>query len=40
MSKGDLIIIPGHTPHWWSSLDGDINYMIVRSDPDGKMRLK
>jgi len=40
VSKGDLIVIPGRTPHWWSSLDGDINYMIVRADPDGKMTLK
>lgn len=40
VSKGDLIVIPGRTPHWWSSLDGDINYMIIRSDPDGTLRLK
>jgi mannose-6-phosphate isomerase-like protein (cupin superfamily) len=40
VSKGDVIIIPGRTPHWWSSLDGDINYMIIRSDPDGRMNLK
>jgi mannose-6-phosphate isomerase-like protein (cupin superfamily) len=40
VSKGDLIIIPGRTPHWWSSLDSDINYMIVRSDPDARLRLK
>lgn len=40
VSKGDLIIIPGRTPHWWSSLDGDINYMIIRPDPDGRMNLK
>jgi mannose-6-phosphate isomerase-like protein (cupin superfamily) len=40
VSKGDLIIIPGRTPHWWSSLDGDLNYMIIRPDPDGKMNLK
>ncbi|HUR36045.1 MAG TPA: hypothetical protein VM032_19720 [Vicinamibacterales bacterium] len=40
VSKGDLIIIPGRTPHWWSSLDGDINYMIIRPDPDGRIRLK
>jgi mannose-6-phosphate isomerase-like protein (cupin superfamily) len=40
VSKGDLIIIPGRTPHWWSSLDADINYMIVRPDPDGRMTLK
>jgi len=40
VSRGDLIIIPGRTPHWWSSLDGDITYMIVRPDPDGRMTLK
>jgi mannose-6-phosphate isomerase-like protein (cupin superfamily) len=40
VGKGDLIVIPGGTPHWWSGLDGDINYMIIRSDPDGRMRLK
>jgi hypothetical protein len=40
VAKGDLIIIPGRTPHWWSSLDGDINYMIIRPDPDGRMNLK
>jgi mannose-6-phosphate isomerase-like protein (cupin superfamily) len=40
VSKGDVIIIPGRTPHWWSSLDGDLNYMIIRPDPDGKLKLK
>jgi mannose-6-phosphate isomerase-like protein (cupin superfamily) len=40
VSKGDLIIIPGRTPHWWSSLDGDINYMIIRPDPDGGIKIK
>ena len=40
VSKGDVIIIPGRTPHWWSSLDSDIHYLIVRADPDGKMSLK
>ena len=40
VTKGDIIIIPGRTPHWWSSLDGDINYLIYRPDPDGRMNLK
>ena len=40
VSAGDLIIIPGRTPHWWSSLEGDIRYMIVRTDPAGTMNLK
>ena len=40
VSAGDTIVIPGRTPHWWSSLEGDIRYMIVRSDPAGVMNLK
>jgi mannose-6-phosphate isomerase-like protein (cupin superfamily) len=40
VSPGDIIIIPGRTPHWWSSLDTDIRYMIVRADPVGTMTLK
>ncbi len=40
VAPGDLIIIPGHTPRWWSSLEGDIRYMIIRPDPDGRLRLK
>lgn len=40
VGKGDMIIIPGRTPHWWSSLDGDIKYMIIRPDPAGTMKLK
>jgi hypothetical protein len=32
---GDMIIIPGNLPHWWSSLDTDIRYLIVRPDPEG-----
>jgi mannose-6-phosphate isomerase-like protein (cupin superfamily) len=40
VSKGDIIIIPGRTPHWWSSLESDINYLIYRPDPDGRMNLK
>jgi mannose-6-phosphate isomerase-like protein (cupin superfamily) len=40
VSPGDVIVIPGRTPHWWSSLDTDIRYMIVRADPVGTMTLK
>ena len=32
---GDVIIIPGNVPHWWSSLDSDIRYLIYRPDPEG-----
>ena len=40
VTKGDVVIIPGHTPHWWTNLEGDISYMIVRPDPEGKQTLK
>ena len=32
---GDVVIIPGNSQHWWSSLDSDIRYLIVRPDPEG-----
>jgi mannose-6-phosphate isomerase-like protein (cupin superfamily) len=40
VSKGDIIIIPGHVPHWWSHLEGDVTYLIVRPDPEGTLALK
>jgi mannose-6-phosphate isomerase-like protein (cupin superfamily) len=35
VARGDVIIIPGNVPHWWSSLDSDIRYLIYRPDPEG-----
>jgi len=35
VGPGDIIIIPGNLPHWWSSLDSDIRYLIYRPDPEG-----
>lgn len=32
---GDVIVIPGNLPHWWSALDSDIKYLIYRPDPEG-----
>jgi len=40
VTPGDVVIIPGRTPHWWSDLEGDIKYLIVRPDPSGRMPLK
>jgi mannose-6-phosphate isomerase-like protein (cupin superfamily) len=40
VGPGDIIIIPGRAPHWWSSLDSDIRYLIFRPDPDGRLPLK
>ena len=37
---GDVIVIPGHTPHWWSELESDIEYLIFRPDPDNRMGLR
>jgi mannose-6-phosphate isomerase-like protein (cupin superfamily) len=40
LSKGDVVIIPGGVPHGWASVEGDITYLIVRSDPSKKIALK
>jgi mannose-6-phosphate isomerase-like protein (cupin superfamily) len=40
VSAGDIIVIPGRTPHWWRTLESDIHYLIVRADPDGTLPLK
>jgi len=40
LSKGDVVIIPGGVPHGWASVEGDVTYLIVRSDPDKKISLK
>jgi uncharacterized RmlC-like cupin family protein len=40
VTKGDVIVIPAYTPHWWSSQDGDLEYLIFRPDPEGKIPLK
>lgn len=40
VAKGDVIIIPGNTPHWFSSLDADTTYLIYRPDPEGTLPLK
>ena len=40
VTKGDVIIIPGHTPHWFSELETDIEYLIFRTDPDNRLPLR
>ena len=40
LAKGDIVIIPGGVPHGWASLESDITYLIVRSDPGKKLPLK
>ena len=40
VQAGDVVIIPPDTPHWWSSLEGKIVYLVVRVDPDKLVRTK
>jgi len=32
VAKGDVILIPAGTPHWYKELDGTITYLEVRFD--------
>ena len=32
VSKGDVILIPAGTPHWYKDLEGSITYLEVRFD--------
>ena len=41
IAKGDVVIIPAGTPHWWSSVDTpEIYYIVVRVDPERVVALK
>jgi mannose-6-phosphate isomerase-like protein (cupin superfamily) len=40
MVPGDVVVIPGNVPHWWSDLESDIRYLIFRPDPDGLQRVR
>ena len=40
ITKGDVVVIPGRTPHWWSELETDIEYLIFRPDPDNRLPLR
>ena len=37
---GDVVIIPAGAPHWFSSIDGAIEYEVMRIDPGGLLSLK
>ena len=40
VAKGDVVMIPGHLPHWWSALDSDISYLRLTPDPDSQQKLR
>lgn len=40
VGPGDIIVIPGRTPHWWTELHSDIRYLILRPDPEHRLPLR
>jgi len=41
IAKGDVVIIPAGTPHWWSAVEApEIYYIVVRVDPERVVALK
>lgn len=40
VGPGDIVIIPAGVGHWFSSVDGSIDYVVVRIDPDKIVHLK
>jgi quercetin dioxygenase-like cupin family protein len=37
---GDTVIIPAGVGHWFSAVEGSIDYIVVHIDPDKIVRLK
>ena len=40
ITKGDMVIIPAGTPHWFSDVQESITYTVVRVDPGRVVKLK
>jgi len=41
IAKGDVVIIPAGTPHWWSAVEAPtLSYVVVRVDPARVVTLK
>jgi mannose-6-phosphate isomerase-like protein (cupin superfamily) len=40
VGPGDIVIIPAGVGHWFSAVDGSIDYVVVRIDPDKMVDLK
>lgn len=40
IAKGDVVIIPAGTPHWFPEVQEDITYTVVRVDPRRVVALK
>jgi mannose-6-phosphate isomerase-like protein (cupin superfamily) len=40
IARGDMVIIPAGTPHWFSDVQEDLSYTVVRIDPARVVKLK
>ena len=40
LKEGDVIIIPAGTPHWFSKINGSIDYLVIRIDPSQLIALQ
>ncbi len=40
IAKGDVVIIPAGTPHWFPEVEADLTYTVVRVDPARVVQLK
>lgn len=40
IKAGDVVILPPGTPHWFSAIDGQIVYLVVRVDPDRVLQVR
>ena len=40
ITKGDMVIIPAGTPHWFSEIKETLTYTVVRVDPSRVVTLK
>jgi mannose-6-phosphate isomerase-like protein (cupin superfamily) len=40
IAKGDIVIIPAGTPHWFPEVEEDLTYTVVRIDPARVVTLK
>ena len=40
IATGDVVVIPGYVPHWWSNVESDMTYLVIRPDPDKTLPLQ
>ena len=40
IKAGDVVIVPAGSPHWFSQIDGAIDYEVIRVDPARALTLK